>query len=71
MKQIFFSFPERDDLLVVPCRPGFLEPVDFPLNVRPFPVVAKTLQGPDTVGGVGRSPRLPCNFLDQSGFRST
>ena len=71
MKQIFFAFPERDDFLVVPGRPGFLQPVDFPLNVGPFPVVAQTLQGPDTVGGVGRSPRLPGDFLDESGFSCT
>ena len=71
MKQVFFAFPERDDFVLVPRRAGFLQPVDFPLDVRPLPVVAEAFQGPDTVGGVGRSPRLPRNVLDQRGFCST
>ena len=35
-----------------PGRPCFLQPVDFPLQLGPFPVVAEPFERPDAVGGV-------------------
>jgi hypothetical protein len=72
LKEFLLPFPERHDFRLVPCRPIFLQPVDFPLQRRAFAVVPQALERPGAIGGIlGRGSRLAGDVPDERGFSCT
>jgi hypothetical protein len=59
------------DFVFVMSGPGFLEAIDLALDVGALSIVSQAFQGPDTVGGVRRRPRLAGDLRDQRAFSFT
>jgi hypothetical protein len=70
LQQLLLS-QQYGHLVVVLRRARFLQPVDLPLQIRAFAVVPELFERSNTIGRIGRSPRLAGDVLDEGGFPLT